>query len=124
MSYNKIDPAFKERWVKALRSGEYQQTQGVLTTLSEFCCLGVACDLLDPDGWTVDDDDVEFHFIIEGYVFDYETIGTSYMPVTARHLIGLGEGEQSALAALNDGRDERGKPRPFSVIADWIEENL
>ena len=51
-----IDPEFKERWLAALRSGQYTKGRGTLRAVhidgtSEFCCLGVACDLIDPDGW-------------------------------------------------------------------------
>lgn len=34
-----------ERWVDALRSGEYQQERGYLHTEHGHCCLGVLCDL-------------------------------------------------------------------------------
>jgi hypothetical protein len=44
-----------ERWVKALESGKYQQTQGQLRDINEdgessFCCLGVLCHLAEKDG--------------------------------------------------------------------------
>ena len=32
-------------WVKALRSGEYEQGLGSLKFDNKYCCLGVACDL-------------------------------------------------------------------------------
>ena len=32
-------------WVKALRSGKYQQSKGALKDAYGFCCLGVACEL-------------------------------------------------------------------------------
>lgn len=36
-----------EEWTDALRSGEYKQGKYALrNTRNEFCCLGVACDLL------------------------------------------------------------------------------
>lgn len=35
----------KERWLKALRSGEYPKVRGYLKTLEGYCCLGVLCDL-------------------------------------------------------------------------------
>ena len=35
----------KDKWVAALRSGEYQQTKEFLATSDGFCCLGVLCDL-------------------------------------------------------------------------------
>lgn len=33
------------KWTKALRSGKYKQTQGVLQDEKGHCCLGVACDV-------------------------------------------------------------------------------
>jgi len=34
-----------EKWVKALRSGEYKKTEGALRNDEGFCCLGVLCNL-------------------------------------------------------------------------------
>ena len=43
--------ARNERWIKALRSGDYQQGTGRLKGHGErFCCLGVACQLLIDEG--------------------------------------------------------------------------
>ncbi len=39
------------KWVKALRSGEYQQTTGALKNSVGFCCLGVACDISKVGRW-------------------------------------------------------------------------
>lgn len=42
------------RWLKALRSRKYKQTTGTLRSFDEdtnkaaFCCLGVLCDVVDP----------------------------------------------------------------------------
>lgn len=45
-----------DRWLAALRSGEYRQGQGALKWIvdgvGEFCCIGVAADLIDPGGWS------------------------------------------------------------------------
>lgn len=41
----------KERWLEALRSGEYVQGTGLLRTEDDtYCCLGVLCDLAVQDG--------------------------------------------------------------------------
>lgn len=46
----------RAKWVAALRSGEYQQTTGVLTEVNGlddalgYCCLGVLCELARADG--------------------------------------------------------------------------
>jgi len=39
-----------QKWVLALRSGEYSQTTGKLQDEQGYCCLGVACDVFIPDG--------------------------------------------------------------------------
>ena len=36
----------RERWVKALRSGKYEQIQSNLRTKHGYCCLGVLCDVI------------------------------------------------------------------------------
>jgi len=40
-----MNPRIKQRWLEALRSGEYKQTTGNLRDINGFCCLGVLCDL-------------------------------------------------------------------------------
>jgi len=40
-----MNSQIKERWVRALRSGEYEQTTRCLHNDKGFCCLGVLCDL-------------------------------------------------------------------------------
>ena len=35
-----------DKWVAALRSGNYKQTQGRLKKEDAFCCLGVLCDIV------------------------------------------------------------------------------
>lgn len=41
----RLPKRFKEKWVKALRSGNYKQGKESLYTehTNSFCCLGVAC---------------------------------------------------------------------------------
>ena len=51
-----MNKEIKDKWVTALRSGKYKQTTGALRRVtadgeSGFCCLGVLCDVVDPDGW-------------------------------------------------------------------------
>lgn len=44
--------AFKARWIQALLSGDYKQGRIVLRSIdNRFCCLGVACDLMDQSAW-------------------------------------------------------------------------
>lgn len=47
-----MDAELKAKWVTALRSGEYRQGRYNLRTASDtYCCLGVLCDVINPDGW-------------------------------------------------------------------------
>jgi hypothetical protein len=38
-----------ERWIAALRSGEYNQCGGTLQNKKGYCCLGVACKVIIPE---------------------------------------------------------------------------
>ena len=52
MNKVKLPKKFREKWLKALRSGEYKQIEGELHNSSGFCCMGVAgviCGLLEED---------------------------------------------------------------------------
>lgn len=46
-----------KKWLKALRSGKYNRTTGLLRRTHKnadvvgHCCLGVLCDIVDPNGW-------------------------------------------------------------------------
>lgn len=40
-----MKPEIKEMWVKALRSGEYEQGMHQLVADNKYCCLGVLCDI-------------------------------------------------------------------------------
>lgn len=41
----KMNPEVKAVWLTALRSGEYEQGTGKLSSEGKFCCLGVLCDI-------------------------------------------------------------------------------
>lgn len=55
-----MDKKIKRRWIRALRSGKYEQCKGYLHLEGDgFCCLGVLCDVLKKDlkiGWCSKDD--------------------------------------------------------------------
>lgn len=50
-----MDKKTKQKWLKALRSGEYKQGRHTLRedfiAEKEYCCLGVLCDLVEPNLW-------------------------------------------------------------------------
>lgn len=43
----KINKKQFKKWIKALRSGKYKKTTGTLEDEYGFCCLGVACKVLN-----------------------------------------------------------------------------
>lgn len=50
--------SLKQKWIDALRFGEYKQGQHNLRDFDDnFCCLGVLCDVIDPSLWVEDDID-------------------------------------------------------------------
>lgn len=68
-----MDSDIKRRWVEALRSGDYQQTTGVLKDEYGYCCLGVLCELARQDG-VVDLFDGYIYGDAERQIFDSSTL--------------------------------------------------
>lgn len=103
-----LDPKFKENWIAALLSGKYEQGKACLRTAdNKFCCLGVACDVIDSSSWVKGDR-------------RYEHNGNSgYIPEELGEKVGLSLDIQFMIAPLNDT-----KGYSFEDIAKWIKENL
>ena len=128
-------------WVEALRSGQYDQTQGTLcavdklTGTKSFCCLGVLCDLAStkmPGGLeshVVDGSAVEATRDIVQYGGKTYAHGgeVGVIPTTVKEWSGMntiiGEfvPEGSTKTTLTDLNDKEGKT--FDEIADIIETN-
>jgi hypothetical protein len=107
-----LEPAFKAEWLRRLRSGEYPQIQGQLRTGKGYCCLGIACDVIDPTAWTHDNDSC---FTATSFRHHFMT-GNPDKEV--RDKVHLSEQDSDRLAGMND----RGST--FAEIADYIEKNL
>lgn len=115
-----MNPEIKQKWIDALRSGKYKQTDSALATLDGYCCLGVACEVfatearLKKSGPDSDGD----------YSYNGET---AYLPPSLAEYMGIDwrgtllkpVGGKATLAELND---EVGYT--FEQIADVIEEQL
>jgi hypothetical protein len=91
---------WKEKWVAALRSGEYKRSYGCLKRGEEgYCCLGVLNTILPKP---------------------YQTpFCHSYLRYSTSKFVELSEDKQKQLANLNDTLGYS-----FNRIADWIERNL
>lgn len=114
---SKMDTKIKKKWLKALRSGRYEQGQGQLKTPSDkFCCLGVLCDILDPDYWDSAD-----YFVADGVLPEkfLEKADFNDGEPYEEHYTRDPEATQDQLITLNDVDQ-----KSFKEIADWIEKHL
>lgn len=132
-----MDSSLKQKWVRALRSGKYQQATGALRNEDGFCCLGVFCDVYDSDKWKEptpkvdwedesDDEEFKWMYAHEGDSYMYEA--TEVLPIHIARIAGLEhqnpevpygiDGEMKSLASINDNGAS------FSEIADLIETHL
>jgi hypothetical protein len=113
----------KEKWLVALRSGEYKQTTGALRDEAGHCCLGVLCDLYSKEKnvpWTigdgVDDSFLGADTALPRSVASWAGLYEADPTVTASK--GLGDNIKMNLSEVNDGGAS------FAVIADLIERDL
>ena len=101
---------YKKIWLKALRSGKYEQGQSFLCNHNKFCCLGVLLDSTKAPGWEVKDGvgHTRVAQVGPGHFLDKIDLKKFKMENDTQHL----------LSGMNDGG------KGFDEIADWIEQNL
>lgn len=104
-----MNAEIKAKWLEALRSGKYEQGICYLQNNGRFCCLGVLCDLMEPDGWQKRED--ESRIVLHDGQQDFPAL-------SIMERVGLLDIEAHALIDLNDGNES------FTEIADYIETNL
>ncbi len=113
MKYNVM-----KKWVKALRSGKYKQTNGSLADSEGFCCLGVLCEVAIKDKidlTKVTDTDLKT-VKYNGNVGCMPIVVMEYSDM--KNVYGRYSNKRLSLADLNDtGRYS------FKRIADVIENN-
>ena len=107
-------------WIKALRSGKYEQTTGTLKDGKGYCCLGVLCDISNKGSWKFDkiNDTIEF---ILNTTSKKEEIALAKLPISIENWAGMSSGWGSLpgmrLTSLND------QGKSFFEIADLIEKH-
>ena len=119
-----------DKWVAALRSGDYVQGRGTLKQLNRstddavpsFCCLGVLCDLAK------DHENIKGHWSGQVFVCGKGTRNVGILPPAVRQetglstlyadLIGIEGYQQQSLLRLNDKAG-----RSFEEIAEIIDKN-
>lgn len=109
----------KEKWVKALRSGEYKQGFRALRRGDAFCCLGVLCDIFAKEKGL--DWDADCRFMDEGGVLP--TTVKKWAELSSCNPIAEKENkDQVSLEIAFTELNDRGCS--FGDIADKIEQNL
>lgn len=112
---DKLKPEQRARlikWVEALRSDKYVQTNNQLKNpkTGAMCCLGVACHLINPFLWGSDGE----YYYPDRKMGDFEC---ELPPVEVQQLYGMDEELCSVFAGFNDNEG-----LTFPEIADKIEE--
>lgn len=112
----------KEKWLNALRSGEYRQGTAFLKRGEALCCLGVLCDLFIKDGGKAHWEVIDGKYFSNIVVDDNNVREYKVLPSIIQNWAGLKEANPAtstySLALLNDKGDT------FEQIADVIETQL
>ncbi len=103
-----MNKAIRDEWVKALRSGEYEQGREALCRDNQYCCIGVLYDS------TVDAEWESSRNGSWGIYGEY-----AQLPDDICELVNLDDHSHDRLVKMNDESF-----CSFSEIADWIEANL
>lgn len=116
------------KWLAALRSGKYKQTQDALRGKAlrgkgqhgavGFCCLGVLCDLAVKDGGGTGEGWSDNHIAFENE-HDAIEYHRAAPPERMTNYLGITEDETQYLMAMNDIES-----RSFKYIARHIERSI
>lgn len=110
-----MTPSIKQAWIKALRSGKYQQGKENLCALGKFCCLGVLTDIY------IQETGQQWHHDV-GSFYSFETEG-ALLPLSVQQWAGIDGCNPyicgNHLTAWNDQRE-----LSFEELADLIEKHL
>lgn len=110
-----MNQELKTKWVEALRSGRYPKGESQLRCGSQFCALGVLCDVSGVGRWETTPYDDRDYYVPNGRESEKDAT-TLPTPVTEVAL--LAPRDEEAVFNMNDDG------ATFPEIADWIEQNL
>lgn len=99
-----------DKWVAALRSGNYNQGYLQLKNNDKYCCLGVLCDISNHGKWGIREG-IE-SYTLSSFSLPIEVITWSGMHSSSGVIDGVG-----ILSNLND------QGKTFEEISDIIEQN-
>ncbi len=110
-----MNQEIKERWIEALRSGEYQQGREHLFHCGKFCCLGVLTDLYIKEHglqWKQDFADL----------WSFEEEGGTFLPRSVQDWSGILEPNPMILDNFATAHNDQ-YAEDFATIADYIEKD-
>ena len=120
MTPDKMNEELKSQWTAALRSGERKQGQYQMKTKgenSQYCCLGVLAEICEiPQQPSEVTPHMFFRFSVSG-------LFSGLPPIEWLESVGISQDARDHLTNMNDGCAQM-EVQSFSVIADWIDENL
>lgn len=107
-----LTKAFQETWAAALESGKYKQgTRQLRSEDNEYCCLGVASDLVCPTKWRHQWENNQGPWGVHESDGNFRT---GYMARECRNEIGLTHDDERVLSHMND------EGATFPEIAKYI----
>lgn len=123
----KLEPEVKNKWIEALRSGDYVQTESVLyagddtiTGRAKMCCLGVLEHILGTSLESMWDEDEGDRYAVPGNLAQPKSV----FGLNSSHIQEI-EDVEVYLVNMNDGHTQKNiKKHSFEEIADYIEKNL
>lgn len=116
----------KEKWVAALRSGDYKKTKNHLHTSEGFCCLGVLTDLY------LKENNLEWEYLCDSpeqvviYSFDWMK---GSLPESVMNWAEIGNYPHSEVnyyqcLVVAEMNDDKNSSDNFNEIADYIENHV
>lgn len=100
----------QQKWVDALRSGEYEQGKEYLEDDNKYCCLGIACSIAEENGIAVNKN---IDGSLSGFTLRFQTQAQEWLGI----IDDIGRYQCTSLARLNDDGSS------FLEIADVIEKH-
>lgn len=116
----------RDRWVEALRSGEYSQGYGELAIDGRYCCLGVLCEIAVQDGIVTKENIGSTDFVRYRSTSNRLDSGRSILPEAVKEWAGLDSINPSATRNGRGGTLSRFNDNgaSFQEIAFLIEEQF
>lgn len=117
-----MDKEIKIKWLEALRSGKYIKGRNclrkttVIDGITSYCCLGVLCDIVNPDAWK--QRNVLTSDAVQTIVISSHLNETGLPAFEIKESCQLNIRKCQTLAHMNDDG------KSFEEIAKYIEENF